>query len=56
MHWVLEIKDIADREPASPGGDRASVVVKFAETRPVRVKLDALHPTRFSAQTAVWEP
>jgi hypothetical protein len=39
----------------APGGE-ASIVVKFAETRPVRVRLDVLRPTGFSAHTVVWRP
>ena len=37
-------------------GEQASLTVKFAETRPVQVKLDALRPTGDSARSLVWRP
>ena len=47
--WEAALPDL------EPGG-RTSVVVQFAEARPVQVKLDVLRPTGFSVQTVVWKP
>ena len=47
--WEAALPDL------EPGG-RTSVVVQFAEARPVQVKLDVLRPTGFSVDTVVWKP
>ena len=37
-------------------GEKASVAVKFSETRPAQVHFDVMRPDGFPALTAMWRP
>ncbi len=52
----IPVERIETSLPDLAPGSEHSVMVKFAETRPVEVKLDVLRPTQFSAHTVVWKP
>jgi hypothetical protein len=52
----IPVERVETRLPELKPGDETSITVTFTEPRPVRVKLDLLRPTGYSAHSVIWKP
>jgi hypothetical protein len=52
----IAIERFETRLPSLAPGSETSTVVKFAEARPVRARLDVLRPGGASMATVIWRP